>query len=418
VDTGVGGLTRRSLLAASASVGLGAVAGAGVERLIESGSGGNSASPGDSGARVAFYGANQAGVTTPPPNFLFFAAFDFSSTKGSDLQELLAGWSAAAARLTAGEPLIAGVGAAAGSPPDTGESVGSGPSSLTLTMGLGPGLFESERGLGLERLRPAPLAELPAFPGESLEAGRSGGDLCVQACSDDAQVAFHAVHNLARIAAPVASVRWTQTGFARTSDGAGQVTPRNLIGFKDGTNNIDPRDPELMARYVWVGSGDGPGWMRGGSYLVARRIRILLDVWDADTLVEQEQTIGRHKLSGAPLGAVHEHDPVDLAATVDGEPLIPADAHIRLAAAQSNGGARILRRGYSFADPSEAGGGQLDAGLFFIAFQRDPRTQFVPIQRRLAENDALSKNLIHTASSVFAIPPGARHQGFVGETLF
>lgn len=157
--------------------------------------------------------------------------------------------------------------------------------------------------------------------------------------------------------------------------------------------------------------------MAGGSYLVARRIKILFDVWDATSLEGQEEVIGREKQSGAPLGGKGEFDPVDLEAFQGGEPIVPADAHIRLSSPETNGGKRILRRGYSFSESAEPGSGQIDAGLFFISFQRDPR-QFVSIQRRLVESDALNRHILHTASALFACPPGARPGGFVGEGLF
>jgi deferrochelatase/peroxidase EfeB len=231
-------------------------------------------------------------------------------------------------------------------------------------------------------------------------------------------VAFHAVHDLARIASSVASIRWLQSGFGRTSSTTSdQTTPRNLMGFKDGTNNVRGDDAAAMASHVWVGSGDQPDWMRGGTYLIARRIRMLLDVWDSTTLAEQEHTIGRRKVSGAPLGARREDDRVDLDAGSAGAPTIPSDAHIRLASPETNGGERILRRGYSYSDGYDPATGQLDAGLFFIAFQQSPARQFIPIQRRLAANDALSHHILHTASAVFAVPPGARQGGYVGDTL-
>jgi deferrochelatase/peroxidase EfeB len=158
--------------------------------------------------------------------------------------------------------------------------------------------------------------------------------------------------------------------------------------------------------------------MAGGSYLIARRIQILFDVWDATSLEGQERVIGREKISGAPLGADAEYDPVDLDATSNGERVIPTDAHIRLASPDSNGHQRILRRGYSYSEPPEPGSGQIDAGLFFICFQRDPQRQFIPLQRRLAGSDALNRHTLHTASAVFACPPGVRPGGFIGEGLF
>ena len=239
----------------------------------------------------------------------------------------------------------------------------------------------------------------------------------MQACSDDPQVAFHAIRNLARIGRGTVAMRWSQLGFGRTaSTSRSQATPRNLMGFKDGTANIKAEDKAAMDRYVWVG-GEGPAWMRGGSYLVTRRIRMLLEVWDRSALEDQEQTIGRDKYRGAPLGADDEFDPLDLEAERNGEPVIPVDAHVRLASASANDGERILRRGYSFTDGVDQSLGELEAGLFFICFQRDPGKQFVPIQRRLGSNDALNEYIKHVGSAVFAVPPGARKGGYVGETL-
>ena len=206
-------------------------------------------------------------------------------------------------------------------------------------------------------------------------------------------------------------MRWSQLGFGRTSTTSrSQATPRNLMGFKDGTNNIRGEDTALMREHVWLGASDSPAWMRGGTYMVTRRIRMLIEVWDRASLQDQEQTIGRVKTSGAPIGGVHEGDEVKLAK-------IPADAHIRLAAPATNGGERILRRGYSFTDGMDADLGQLDAGLFFICFQRDPERQFVAIQRRLGTNDKLNEYIKHTGSAVFAVPPGVRPGGYVGEGL-
>ena len=152
---------------------------------------------------------------------------------------------------------------------------------------------------------------------------------------------------------------------------------------------------------------------------MARRIRMLIEAWDRVSLGEQEAIIGRHKVSGAPLAGALEHDLVDLELRgTSGKPIIPRDAHIRRAAPASNGGERILRRGYSFTDGIDPVTGQLDAGLFFICYQRDPEKQFVTIQRRLAANDALNEYIVHTGSALFAVPPGVRRGGFVGEGLF
>ncbi len=403
--------------------GLGAVgaAGAGAAVLGTTGLLGHT----DSGAAaepVPFFGPHQAGIATPAQDRLVFGSFDVVTHRRTDLVDLLQRWTAAAARMSRGEEI--GRNDLAKAPPDdTGEAVGLAPGRLTITFGFGPTLFtrDGTDRFGIAARRPAALEALPAFPHDNLDPTRSGGDLAVQACADDPQVAFHALRNLARIGRGVVALRWTQLGFGRTSSTSrSQETPRNLMGFKDGTNNLRADDATSMQEHVWVGAGDQPAWMHGGTYLVARRIRMRIETWDRSSLDDQEQTIGRAKQSGAPLGRQHEFDTVDLAAKrADGFTVVPADAHIRVAAPASNRGAHLLRRGYSFSDGIDARTAELDAGLFFIAFQRDPRTQFVPIQRRLAAIDALNEYIVHTGSAVFAVPPGVTSEhGFVGESLF
>ena len=413
--TGSARLTRRGALAGAALLGIGA----GLGRLIGDGVDGGGRGSADAGA-VAFHGGHQAGIATPAPEFLTFASFDLASEDPDELRELLQEWTAAAVSLTQGEEVRSRSEDPGLAPSDPGEAVGLGPRGLTITVGFGPSVFgvDGADRFGLASRRPPALAPLPGFRGEGLDRGRSDGDLCVQACAEDPQVAFHAVHTLTLIAAGTAGLRWSQNGFGRTSSTSRtQATPRNLMGFKDGTNNIRAEDSEAMEEHVWVQAGDGPAWMQGGTYLVARRIKILFDVWDPTSLEGQERVIGREKLSGAPLGGQEEYDAVDLKARRGGQPVIPTDAHIRLSSPETNGGRRILRRGYSFSEPAEPGSGQIDAGLFFISFQRDPE-QFISIQRRLAESDTLNRHTLHTASALFACPPGVQPGGFVGEGLF
>jgi deferrochelatase/peroxidase EfeB len=397
--------------------------GAGLDRVLVRDGDERSTSTGPDAlsSAVPFYGTHQAGIATPQPEYLEFATFDVVSTAADDLRYVLQKWTAAAAILTRGGQYEPPEGEAGGAPADPGETIGIGPAQLTITIGFGPSLFGSpgRQRFGFGRGRPRQLSPLPSFEGESLDPDRSDGDLCVQACAADPQVAFHAIHVFTRIASGVAALRWSQQGFGRTSSTSrDQATPRNLMGFKDGTNNVRAEEDHEMDEHVWVQPGDGPVWMEGGTYMVVRRIQMLLDVWDATSLEGQERAVGREKVSGAPLGQEGEYDPVDLDARRGGELAIPADAHIRLASPNLNDGQRILRRGFSFAEPSQAGSGQLDAGLFFISFQRDPQRQFVPIQRRLAADDALSRHLLHTGSGIFTCPPGVQPGGFIGEGLF
>jgi deferrochelatase/peroxidase EfeB len=416
------GLTRRGVLSGAALLGIGA----GLDHIIAKSPQEAPAKPppgqGASADVVPFYGTHQAGIATPAQDYLSFAAFDLTSEAVEDLRGILQAWTVAAASLTAGQLYQPATQEPDEPPADTGEAIGLTPAQLTITVGFGPSLFGTpgHDRFGLGRMKPAMLQPLPPFQGDDLDPNSSGGDLCVQACANDPQVAFHAIHVFSRIASSAASLRWSQLGFGRTSSTSHtQTTPRNLMGFKDGTDNIRAEDTTEMNNYVWVQPNDGRAWMTGGTYLIARRIKILFDVWDSTILEDQQRVIGRDKLTGAPLGSNSEYDPVELSATAaNGEPLIPANAHIRLANPQNNDGQRILRRGYSYSEPVEPGSGQIDAGLFFIAFQRNPNRQFIPLQRRLAANDALNHHTLHTSSAIFACPPGASPGGFIGDALF
>ncbi|HEY3832814.1 MAG TPA: iron uptake transporter deferrochelatase/peroxidase subunit [Acidimicrobiia bacterium] len=367
-----------------------------------------------------FFGTHQGGIATAQQDRLLFAAFDLTSDRRADVVQLLQQWTAAAASMTAGQPVGPPDTSDLAPPNDTGEALGLDPARLTLTFGFGPGVFTSNGvdRYGLAHVRPSELADLPRFAHDQLDPAYTGGDICVQACSNDPLVAYHAVRNLTRIALGTAELRWTEQGFGRTSSTTSdQVTPRNLMGFKDGTDNIRS-GTNVFDDSVWVAPHTTPAWMAGGSYMVVRRIRIHIEVWDRAALEDQQDTIGRLKDSGAPIGARQEHDPINLHAKgSDGKPNIPADAHVRLANQAANG-IHILRRGYSFTDGIDPDTGQLDAGLFFIAYQRDPRKQFVAIQHKL-DADALNEYIQHVGSALFAVPPGASGPGdYVGKTLF
>jgi deferrochelatase/peroxidase EfeB len=406
-----GKMSRRRLLGATGLASAAVLAGSGSVLA------GADTPPQDTGeGLIAFSGPHQAGIATPEQQHVVFATYDVTAASTAGLAALLNGWTTASSRMTAGQEVQGAAGPFA-PPPDTGEAVGLPASQLTLTFGFGPSLFDDR--FGLAGRRPAALVDLPAFPNDALEPSLTGGDLCIQACANDAQVAFHAVHDLTRLALGSATIRYLQVGFGRTaSPGAGQQTPRNLLGFHDGTANLNPADQDAMRQYVWVDHGTDQPWMTGGTYMVVRRIRVHLEEWGRSTLTSQEQTIGRVKSSGAPLGSTNPSDPVNLNALgTYGELVIPNNAHIRVASPALNNGQAILRRGYSFADGVDPQSGELDAGLFFICFQKDPRQQFIPIQTRLAGNDALAEYLLHTGSGVFACPPGAVGGRPLGDTL-
>ena len=385
-----------------------------------------------------------------------FAAFDITTDNTADLVEILKAWTLASARMTSGETAEPPGGDPSKAPADSGEAFHLPPRRLTLTFGFGSGLFEKNGRdrFGLKARRPAEFVDLPRFNGDQLDAARSGGDLCVQACADDELVAFHAIRQLARLAASdgtadgygkagavsakkgTAELRWLQRGFL--PDSPQGATPRNLLGFKDGTQNPGSPYPAEIAGgktvgngsfddIVWVGA-DGPDWMRGGSYMVVRRIRLALEHWDRTDLDFQEEVIGRRKLTGAPLSGGDEFTPLDLdAMDKDSNYVIPQNSHVRLGSAAANGGARILRRTYSYNDglsfvaerwPPWRQGLEYDAGLLFIAYQRDPRQGFIKIFEPMAKLDLLNQYATHVGSAVFACCGGTQAGEFIGQKLF
>lgn len=408
--------SRRGLLAAAG----GLVASAGVQVAARAAPDAAVAKP--TTTTEAFWGDHQAGITTKQQSHCYFAAFDLTTEKRDDVIALLKTWTNAAARLSAGqtaEPMGSDHDAPG---PDSADAMGLSPARLTITFGFGPGLFvkDGKDRYGLAGSRPDALIDLPRFNGDQMVAEKTGGDLSIQACADDPQVAFHAVRQLSRLAYDATELRWTQTGFtSRPADGS---TTRNLMGFKDGTQS-----PPDVDKAVWVGD-DGPMWMRGGSYLVVRRIRMALEHWDRTKVSFQEQTFGRQKYSGAPLGLKNESDPLGLDRTdADENPVIAENAHVRLGNAAANGAAEILRRGYSYNDgvnftaerwPPWRQGMEYDAGLLFLCYQTDPRTGFVKLFEKMAKFDMLNQFVTHTGGGVFAIPAGIRQGEYVGQRLF
>ncbi|HYP64688.1 MAG TPA: iron uptake transporter deferrochelatase/peroxidase subunit [Acidocella sp.] len=373
------------------------------------------------GEAVPFYGPRQAGITTPMQSHIYFAAFDLAAENRQELVALLQAWTMASARMSAGLPAVPGEQDGDKPSLDSGEAVGLNPQRLTITFGFGPDLFTlaGKDRYGLAAKRPEALVNLPGFNGDQLVEGLCGGALCVQACADDAQVAFHAVRQLARLSYGAANLRWVQSGFC--TGGKSKGTARNLLGFKDGTMNPTGA---TMDQAVWV---EQPGWMQGGSYMVARRIRIALEHWDRMRVGFQEMTFGRSKATGAPLGGKAEFDTPDFNATdSSGNYVIPENAHMRLAAPVNNDGAQILRRSYSYNDganfvaerwPPWHQGIEYDAGLFFQAYQKDPRTGFIRIFDKMSKFDALNQFTTHVGSAIFACPPGVTKGGYIGQGL-
>lgn len=409
------GPSRRRLLTASATAGVAGLAlgaGGGVAGAALAGNGETPLSSLGS-EQLPFRGKHQAGIAFRAQAHGCLAAFDLAgayagSRVRSGVAALMRRWSAAAEAMMAGRAPS----------PDDQVALGSGPASLSVVFGFGPGLFTKT---GLESAKPAALEPLPPFAGDALVPGNSGGDLYVEIAADDALVVAHALRTLQRLADGTATVRWLMNGFSRAPGaGTGTKTPRNLMGQLDGTGNPRPGTAKFDTNvYVPGGgvAGRSPAWMADGSYAVVRRIRMLLDPWERLPVARQEKIVGRRKSDGAPLSGGHEYTPLDLdKQNPDGSLAIAGDAHVRVATAASNEGATILRRVFSYFDGYRPDGAP-DAGLLFVAWQADPRHGFVPIQQKLALGDGLSRFLRHESSAVFAVPGGPGRGGYVGQPL-
>ena len=351
----------------------------------------------DGQEEISFYGKHQAGITTPMQKNIYFVVLDLRTTDKNELIQLFKDWTDYSQKLVNGE-LVKKDGSNALLPPsDTGETVGLNPYRLTLTFGVSASFLTK---LGLEKKRPKLFRDLPAFPKEQLREQYTGGDIVIQACADDEQVAFHAVRNLIRKGRNKVTMKWSQSGFAAIGDR--METPRNLFGFKDGTANVTKEKD--FDKVVWADSQD---WMKNGSYMAVRRIIMHLETWDRTNLQEQENTFGRYKESGAPFGKKNEFDEVDLS-------LLPVDSHVRLAKEVD---LPILRRSYSYSDGIDPKTGQFDAGLLFIAFQKDPDS-FVKIQTNLGADDKMNEYVTHIGSGLFACFGGVKEGGYIGQDLF
>ena len=374
-----------------------------------------------------FRGQRQQGILTPVQDNMYTAFFDLRTEKVEKVRELLAAWTVAAEQMCAGELVGGEPNANPMAPPkDTGEVWGYPPAGLSITFGFGRGLFEDAEGrdrYGLQAKMPQVVAEgIPKFPNEVIRTESSGGDLMVQACANDPQVCVHAIRNLTRIGFGTVALRWGQIGYGRTSStSTAQQTPRNLFGFKDGTANLKAEDGEAeLAEHLWVQEGDDAAadWLAGGTYLVLRKIKMHLEIWDRVALGEQQEIIGRDKHYGAPLSVENPSPEDEFTAPEYGTTAIAKDAHIAVVSPQHNGGARMLRRGYNYTDGNDSLG-RLDAGLFFIACVRDPRKGFYPTLQKMTRKDALTEYLQHVGTGLFAIPRGVQEgERMIGQSLF
>jgi deferrochelatase/peroxidase EfeB len=371
----------------------------------------------DTADRQPFHGPRQAGVVTTQPAAGLVVAFDVLVENRAELERLLRMLTARIAFLMKGgeapqrdaryPPLDSGV---------LGPDIE--PDNLTVTVSVGASLFDDR--FGLAALKPAHLTAMPHFPNDAFEPHLQGGDLLLQFCANTAETNIHALRDILKNTPESLAPRWKLDGFLPPGSKRklGQETVRNLLGFKDGTANLDASDGALMNEQVWVQPESAePAWARDGSYQVVRVIRMFVERWDRTALVEQQTIIGREKMSGAPLDGAQEHDEPDYFNDPEGKK-IPLTAHIRLAnprtpETQAN---RILRRGYNYSRGLSSAG-QLDMGLLFICYQADLSAGFLAIQNRL-NGEALEEYIKPVGGGFFFVLPGARSpDNFLGESL-
>ncbi|WP_168583646.1 Dyp-type peroxidase [Gephyromycinifex aptenodytis] len=353
-------------------------------------------------ATEPFWGAHQSGIATPHQAHGLFLGLDLVQGAGKDeVRSLMQVLTDDAARLTQGQ---APLGALEGDLAAT-------PARLTITFGFGAGLFDA---IGKPDLCPPGVRSLPAFSTDELDPAWGPTDLLIQVCSEDPMTLTYAHRRLLRDAAQFVTVRWAQRGFlpARGTEPDG-TTPRNLMGMRDGSANES--DPAQVAQVLWSDGAQQP-WLKDGTQLVLRRIRIDMSTWDDVEDEGKEIAFGRRVSDGSPLTGEKESDVVDRTAMDDmGFPVIAPNAHAARAQART-AQERMIRRPYNYVSET-APTGEVEEGLLFAAYQADIMTAFVPVQERLAQADALNIWITHVGSASYAIPPGADQGSFIGAGL-
>jgi len=408
-----GRVDRRSVLRgalAAGAIGATAAAVAGSAPAAATGATGDATANASS---YPFEGTHQSGVLTPKQRCAAFVSFDVTATDRAGLSELFQTLTARLRFLTAGgvpEPL--GISAP---PSDSGVLGPVVPADgLTATLAVGSSLFDER--FGLAARKPLRLKPMTSFPDDDLDPAWCQGDLMLQLGANNADTVAHALRDLAMHTRGAMQVRWRIDGFASPPRPVG--TPRNLLGFRDGTANPDTGDTRTMDQVVWVVPGLGePAWAVDGSYLAVRVIRMLVEFWDRVSLNEQERMFGRQKASGAPLDGQAELDAPKYSADPTGD-VIPLDSHMRLANPRTPGsdGLRMLRRGYNY-DLGTDSNGNLNMGLVFCAFQQDLDRQFIAVQQRLA-GEPLVDYISPYGGGYFFVLPGVRGaQDWLGSSL-
>jgi len=373
-----------------------------------------------SSPEVPFHGANQAGVYRPAAQQrqACFVSFRVLARDQSELKTLLQSLTAQGAKLAAGlrasDPVPSeDLPAIAGGPPVNSGVLGDDvpPDSFTMTVGLSAGVFDNPA-YKLAGKKPKGLTEMTVFPNDTPDPAWTGGDLLLQLCADSTDMIHYSLREITKATRGALALQWRINGFHSAPRPTG--SPRNLFGYKDGIVN-----PAADDQLVWIEKGAGqPDWAVGGTFIVVRLIRMLVEFWDRVGLGEQDGMIGRHRVSGAPLGGTAETDTPDYAHDPNGD-TIPLDAHIRLAnpRTKATDRSRLLRRGYNY-DLGVDLNGNMQAGLIFASYQRDIQKQFEATQLRLVDEPMTDYIEPFGGGYFIGLPGVAKAGGFLGEGLF
>ena len=352
---------------------------------------------------VPFHGRHQAGILPAPQRATTVVSLNATADDRASLVELFQTLTDRARFLTAGgTPPLVGID---GPPSDSGllgPTVV--PDGLTVTLGVGSSLFDDRYGLAASL--PRQLTSMRSFPNDDLDPAQTGGDLILQLSAGSADTVIHALRDIAKNTRGGMQVNWRIDGFNSPPRPSGTM-PRNLLGFMDGIANPAVTSGAQMNSLVWVdaaASGD-PAWTHGGTYLVVRLIRMLVEFWDRVDVNEQETMIGRRKATGFPLDGNSIDATPDYTADASGD-VIPLTAHMRLANPRTpaTASSRLLRRGYSY-DRGLDQVGDLDMGLIFTSFQQDIKRQFETVQTRLI-NEPLVDYISPFGGGYFLALPG------------
>jgi Dyp-type peroxidase family len=212
-------------------------------------------------------------------------------------------------------------------------------------------------------------------------------------------------------------------GWATVCDihaGFQRIDGRNFMGFNDGVSNPNPGSGIKFDSVVWSTEKDEGPVLKDGTYMVFQKIEHDLDQWRELTRQEQEQWVGRNKVTGLLLGTPENEDEKFIEALKNDDPRakeklrkliddqtdpeklfydseiykhnVPAWSHVRKANPRQEkmpDGKRIekrtiFRRGYPFMETGL--NNRTVSGILFVSFQRDIENSFEFVKKNWLNN--------------------------------